>query len=222
MKILSPSSLRVALLAGTATAAAILVIGLSFARSADTERVLLYADSTAYSSIDALNDQADAVIVGEIVSLADRLEDRGGDPEIDPASGEPIPGIPMAVYKLLVHEDLRHNPTDLTGQILHVAVLDPELTRSDEKPLEVGQEMLLFLLRRTEKEAPGFAGYAEFFVPVSGNNGVFDVIGSDVEARSPIVRSIEAAPVTGAVDLDAVTEVFRLSDVRNAVASTNA
>jgi hypothetical protein len=221
MKIFSHSSLRVALLAGTATAAAILVIGLSFARSADTERILLHADSTAYSSIDALNDKADSIIVGEVVSLTDRLEDRGGDPAIDPASGEPIPGIPMAVYKVLVSEDLRRTPTAQTGNVLLVATLDPELTRSDEVPLEAGQEVLLFLLRRTEKEAPGFAGYAEFFVPLSGSNGVFDVIGSDVKARSPIVRSIEAAPVTGAVDLDVAAEVFRLSDVRSALASTN-
>ena len=57
-------------------------------------------------------------------------------------------------------------------------------------PVESEQSLVLFLERRTADEAPGVTSVDDFYVPVGGDQGVFDVRGAEAAARSPEVRGL--------------------------------
>ena len=62
--------------------------------------------------------------------------------------------------------------------------MDEILIGEESTALQPGQQVLLFLKRQTSEDAPGITAYDEFYVTVSLDNGVFDLVDGDwVEPR---------------------------------------
>lgn len=160
-------------------------------------------DMPIYSSLTELARASDAEVVGTVKGVVAREIDHGtdiADEKVDAA------GIPTVFYEVEVSEVLK-GATDST-----IVVGAPDVAKlsfsSEATPLKAGQRVLLFLKEQTPKEAPGIDSYEFFYVPVSRDNGVFDVLPGDVV--HPRLPDAFAAP-TGVGD---VVPTFTLDEVR--------
>lgn len=124
-----------------------------------------HASARLYNSVESLSEISDVVIIGQVVGVVSRQADTGVDGLAEP--------IPSTWYRIEVQETLKG---DATGTITVVRTdpghfLDVNLTtfRSNES-------VLLFLMKRTSVEFPMVTLTDTFYVPVSFDNGVFDVV----------------------------------------------
>jgi hypothetical protein len=105
----------------------------------------------------------------------------------------------MAFYEVEVVNVLSTTENDVAAppKTILVALLDADVVRAEqESPLAVGDQLVLFLKHRDPKSAPGLTPES-FYVPLSGDNGVFDPQGTIVTPRLPVVdrlRGLDIAP----------------------------
>lgn len=150
-----------------------------------------------WGSIEDLTAHSDLVILGTVGDIIARENDRGGDPPVDPDSGEPIPGIPMAFATVTVDQVL--DGRDPGKQIAVGFIDESQVVSEDSSPLAAGDHVLLFLEHRDSTSAPGITVLKEHWVPVSGDNGVLDVepMSGTVVARSTLLVSLVAPTGAG-------------------------
>lgn len=78
-----------------------------------------------------------------------------------------------------------------------VAWTDHGGTDVETSELTAGDEVVLFLERLPSADAPGIDTETDFYVPLGGDNAVFDVGDSNVTARSAYVIAFEDATPAG-------------------------
>jgi hypothetical protein len=132
-----------------------------------------------YSSVEELAVASDAEVVGTVKGIVAREVDYGTDNQDERAEGS---GIPNVFYQVDVSEVL--GGTAETS----IVVASPDLTTlsvsSETTPLVAGQRVLLFVQEQTSNGAPGISSFDFFYVPVSLDNGVFDILpGGDIRPR---------------------------------------
>ncbi len=164
------------------------------------------ADYAVHDTVARLSATSDAVVVGRIGDVVSREIDGGGDDETQPGAG-----LPMAFYRVDVTRSLAGG----APRSVVVAWPDPDQVRMEgATPVRKSQQLLLFLEHVGPGEAPGVTSVGEFYVPVSGDNGVFDVSSRGaVAARSDAVRGLTRA----ALRSNARAFSAQLIDVENAV-----
>jgi hypothetical protein len=116
---------------------------------------------------------------------------------------EETTGLPFTYLEFSVSQVLGEQPTALTLDNLIVSTIDTdELIVDSLSPLVAGQRVLLFMERIRAADAPeGLVPFDEIFVPLSHDNGVFDVTDrGEVTARSDIVVSTTTAGVKSALE----------------------
>ncbi len=153
----------------------------------DTRPPRIAGSYPAYESVEALADRADLVAVGTVGGVATR--------QVEDTTGLPF------VYLDVELDQTLADSTGLRHDRIIVSVPDTdELEVEGLTPLEPGQRVLLFLERITAADAPpGILPFDEVFVPLSRDNGVFDVAADGrVTARSPQVVAIRHTEVAGA------------------------
>lgn len=136
-------------------------------------------------SMTELSASADVVLVGTVGEVRGRELDDGGE------AGNM--GRPVVFFDL-----------DITRSVRGPALASPialgwydleERPVEGVSPLVPGEELLLFLERGDARTGPGIDTERVWYSPVGMDNGVFDVRGSDVVARSLVVQSVEASDV---------------------------
>ncbi len=168
------------------------------------------SDYPDYPSVEDLAQAADVVVLGTIGEQIGTELDRGGN-------SEDSIGIPMKFHEVMVTQVVAGdvNKTLVLAWIDHAE--RPEEGLSDVK---AGQQTLLFLERRTSAEAPGIKSQDEFYVPVGGDNGVFDVDGDIAIARSQNVIAMRAADLTSDVAEDLASKDAVMTEPVEAVTAT--
>ncbi len=185
-----------AAIGGLALSAFILVAFGGHIYNSDAEAPKTYeGDYDRLASVEELASASDRVMHLEIGDVIGEVEDRGGDPEVDPASGEPIRGIPMIVVEAVVQSSAFAGSE--SGETVLIAVPNSEAISADFQPLRKGDRIVLFGKLRDARTAPDLAKFGDFFVPVSGDNGVFDVSESRATARSTHVLSLNRDDAQG-------------------------
>ena len=136
------------------------------------EAPILYSlvDFETYSSIVDLSGVADLVIVGTVDRVAGRDLDYGTS---DPEEKQYHTGIPVVYYEVSVDETLKGSAD--ASSIIVVRTDGDRVYNDDSTPLNPGHSVVLFLKKRTY--TPGITTYKNsvIYVPVSMDNGVFDV-----------------------------------------------
>ncbi len=173
-------------------AVVLLVAAWNLALPAD--RTHMEFDYYIYETVTDLGNVADVVVAGEVSDVAARFDDRGGDPETD-QYGNPIPGIPMVVYEFDVDTIVKG---DIEAKTLLVGVVDLDrVTTPGLTPLKEGQSLVLFLDHVTVDEAPDIGSVSkELWVPISDDNGIFDVSDGHASPRldDVVVRLTDGSP----------------------------
>lgn len=138
-------------------------------------------DMTVYSTFEGLSAASEVVVIGTVKGIVGREEvfysanplSRGGR------------GDPYVFYEVEVTETLRGQ----AGQSIIVARRDPEqgvMTSDPETPLRHGEQVLLFLVEQTSQSFPAVKTVDHWYVTVSRDNGVFDILAGDqVRPRMP-------------------------------------
>lgn len=146
-----------------------------------TGKVRFDGSYPAYESIPELAKPASLIVRGTVGEVVAREMDGGGEDESD---GH---GIPMVFMRLDVSESMTaaSTPSEIVLGWLDLGRIEA----SDVSELLPGQEVVLFLERLDRKSAPGIESLeGEFYVPLSADNGVFDVDSrGTIRARSEIV-----------------------------------
>ena len=136
------------------------------------EAPILYSlvDFETYSSIVDLSGVADLVIVGTVDRVAGHDLDYGTS---DPEEKQNHRPTPVVYYEVSVAEALKGSADG--SSIIVVRPDAAEVYNEDSTPLNPGHSVVLFLKKRTY--TPGITTYKDsvIYVPVSMDNGVFDV-----------------------------------------------
>jgi hypothetical protein len=168
-------------------------------------RVFATIDMPVYSKVETLSAASDLVVKGIVNRVVAREVDYGTS---NPAERHG-PGMPTVFYEVDVVETLLGE----AGKTIIVAAPDSEkiIIPDQSTPLQAGQEVLLFLA--SEDGAPGLKPFDQFYVTVSLDNGVFDVLANDaVQPRMPEV-------FTGTMDGTGGSPTYSLSEVSQKVQS---
>ena len=96
--------------------------------------------------------------------------DRGGDPEVDPESGEEIPGVPVMFVGVRVDESLRGD-VDVDQQLDILRLDTGEALSADESDLGDGDRFVFFLEHVSAPETPGILTVDGFYNTVGGEDG---------------------------------------------------
>ena len=159
------------------------------------------ADGPTYDTVVALEAEADAVVVATVGELVGKEIDGGGEPEVD-GEGE-IVGIPMEFWSVDVERVLAGDAPDT----LTVAWIDQRTIRIEGRLSEfsVGDELVLYLVHQPADATPGLKSVEDVWVPLSGDNGVMDIDGDKVIARSELLTGLTSpgkvgVPLTATVD----------------------
>lgn len=124
-----------------------------------------------YNSLDRLSEVSDAVVIGEVIGIASTQADTGVDGLAT--------AIPSTWYEVEVQEVLKGEATDT----IHVVRTNPGHFRDGNvSTFETDEILLLYLMKRTSTEFPLVTVADVFYVPVSFDNGVFDVVASPTGA----------------------------------------
>lgn len=161
----------------SAVFASLLVVTVWFAMPSVEPPATTFAsiDFPVYSSVEELTAASDAVVIGTVKGIVGHEVDYGTS---DPGKKygqfkDEILGVKMVYYRITVTQTLLGK----TPNTIIVAHMDMDQTICDEvTPLRVGEEVLLFLQGKTPEKAPGLKLYKNFYVTVSLDNGVFDVL----------------------------------------------
>ena len=139
-------------------------------RADPSRQATIHVDGSgkSYTNAEALGRDSDVVLRGRVTALAGTAVDNGG-------LGPDASGLPMAFYTVKVIGSNRSADVPAT---IRVANLDRSKVASDSvAPIEIGQEYVLFLEKRTAETAPGVASWAPFYIPTGGGFGVFRIEG---------------------------------------------
>ena len=148
-------------------------------RPAPTEEADGHAFIRTYNRIGALAIASDVVVVGDVTSIVSRQPDTG-------ASGD-ARLIPSTWYEIEVRETLKGE----TGSEITVVRTDPGFFDDVQvTALSQGESVLLFLSKRTSEEFPMVTVTNVFYIPVSFDNGVFDVL----PCTSEITKETDVRP----------------------------
>lgn len=162
-------------------------------------------DMPIYNSLEELGAASDVAVVGSVKGVVAREIDYGTS---NPEEQHQESGIPTVFYELTVSETIKGAPAET------VVVATPDVSKlsfsSEVTPLKAGQRVLLFLREQTPLDAPGIRTYNFFYVPVSLDNGAFDVLADDV-VRPRMPDAFTPAAEAGAVP------TFSLAEVRASV-----
>lgn len=154
-------------------------------------------DMPVYSSIAELSEVSDLVILGTIQGVVGRETDYGTS-NSDNLSDRL--GVPTVFYEVAVTETLRG---EAGGNIIVASPDLDEIAIREATVLRNGEQVLLFLKRQTTEDAPGITAFSDFYVTVSLDNGVFNLLDDHfVEPR--MVQAFE-------------TTLFSLEDAREQV-----
>jgi hypothetical protein len=192
-----------------AVLASLLVTIVWFAIREDSPAITQGASFTLplYSSFENLSNDSDAVVIGTVKSVTAReIESFETEYEsIEKSSME----ILWAFYEIDVTETLRGK----TSKTLIVAMPDADrLLCNEVSALRAGQHLLLFLFEQTSEDQPNLKSYDHWYVPVSFNNGVFDLLDGDmVKPRMP------EAFLNTTANGSAVYPTYNLSEVLNKI-----
>ena len=167
----------------------ILVIASALALSAcGSSTPTVSMDYPTYSTVAELDRVADVVVLGQIGARTSTEYDNGGNEEVGD-EGQPL-GIPMAFFDFTVQKVLQGDLTDktITVEWIDTSKVTLEDSTSD---LKQGQTVVLWLQHLTTQDAPGGTSVSDFWVPVSGDNGVMDVAAGHATARSETLTGLK-------------------------------
>lgn len=167
----------------------ILVIASALALSAcGSSTPTVSMDYPTYSTVAELDRVADVVVLGQIGARTSTEYDNGGNEEVGDG-GQPL-GIPMAFFDFTVQKVLQGDLTDktITVEWIDTSKVTLEDSTSD---LKQGQTVVLWLQHLTTQDAPGVTSVSDFWVPVSGDNGVMDVAAGHATARSETLTGLK-------------------------------
>jgi hypothetical protein len=145
-----------------------------------------------YPSIEALTEAADLAVVGHVSRVVAKEIDGGGGPETRENAAE---GIPMVFYEFIVTKTVKGNVPG--GKLILGAVDLTRISVLEESELRTGQEVLLYLLRRTPATSPGISSVGTHYVTLAGDNAVFDLVEGVATARSDAVRGLTGDAMRG-------------------------
>ena len=136
----------------------------------------------AYRTLTSLAQESDVVVRGRVAELLTQNVDQGGTD---------VAGIPMLYYRVEVSEVLAGS---IEASSVVVGWKDAERSGDDElSDLAASSSVVLYLESVTRDAAPGIPPeFDRILVPLSGDNGVFDVRDSEAVARSKIVTGVLA------------------------------
>lgn len=162
-----------------------------------------------YPTIDELSGEADIIIVGTVGEIAQKGLDRGRD-----GTGGPIPYV---VYSVAVQEAFKGDPSDQIYVFRRTADTFPGQVLTE---LEKGENVLLYLLERSSVYAPTVTVSDVLYIPISFDNGVFDISASGAAGPVGIVDDNAIASPRGiGHNMFAAGTTFKLSEVRAAIES---
>ena len=177
-----------------------------------TADVVVHFDYRAYYSVEELSQASDIVVLGDVGRVVARQVDSGGSP------GDADAGVPMRFVEFSVSEIWKG---EAPANPLVVGVTDHDLVSvPGESALTEGQHLVLFLIYRSPGDAPGITAVRDFYVVVSGDNGIFDVSATEAQVRSPVVRDLSVSGVSTEEkesDTPTTSKTFQLSELRDAV-----
>ncbi len=194
--------------------ASLLVISIWFVSRGDVEspRIAMEADMPVYSSLEGLSSVSDLVIVGTMGEVVARDVDYG---EENPPEGA-VWGIPVVFYEITVTEVLRGELGQDVKTIV-VGALDVDRVDIDEDSTTLlnGHQVLLFL---NDADAPGITAVDDYYVRVSMDNGVFDVVGGigEVGPTGRVDDSVILKPRGTREDMFGEM-TFAMSEIRRAI-----
>ena len=192
-----------ALLVGLITAV-LLFAGVRSLRSDGAQEQFLIPSYRGYESVDELAREADLAVRGRVGAVLGRENDHGLGPA-DGGTGVPMIFVSVEIEQVLLGDALGVND-------IVVATLDmTQLNVEGVSQLRDGQDVVLFLAKRDQQNAPGISSIDEFYVTLSGDNGVFDVHGDQLSSRSSVVRGLSDGGITETGEDDRMQ--FRLDDV---------
>lgn len=185
-----------------------LVACVSLASCGDGDKLSVSMDYPEYSTVQALNGKAQLVVVGRVGRVLASELDNGGSPETADEGGPA--GTPLSFYDISVTETLHGEDP---GESIVIAWLDRSRLADDDQisALNSGDEVILWLVERTPEQAPGVSSVKNFWVPVSGDNGVMDVRGVRAVARSTVLTGVDRA---GSERLDTTVDAVRAESAR--------
>lgn len=162
----------------------------------------------SYATIDGLLGASDSAVIGVVGEVVDSFLDDGCDPQTDPSTGKPFFYARMDVFEVKVERWLSGEPKT---EVIRVVSLDPTSVVDPEwTPLESGERLLLFLVRNN---VPCPEGGGELWLPLSADNGVFDVSGDVVFPRSDNVTGLASPAADRASGADQKTISFLVEEV---------
>lgn len=193
-----------AILVGVTTAL-LLFAGVRSLRSGDGEQQFLIPSYRGYESVEELAGEADLAVLGRVGEVLGRDNDHG----LSAADGGEA-GVPMIFVSVEIGQVLLGDDPGVSE--IAVATLDvTQLNVEGVSRLRDGQDVVLFLLNRDQETAPGIDLVDDFYVTLSGDNGVFDVDGDKLSSRSPVVRGLSDGGIVETGPGDRMQ--FRLGDV---------
>jgi hypothetical protein len=147
-----------------------------------------------FSSVEALTNDSHLVVVVEIAGVLAREVDRGGDPEVDPESGEPIPGFPVMVVGARVESVVAASTIDPpeVGSVIPILRFDDSVQFEGESELADGDRFVVFLEYRAADSAPGISSVDGFFTVLGGDDGVFQIVDGRAISRGRVQSLMEA------------------------------
>jgi hypothetical protein len=138
----------------------------------------------SYPTVGDLSGAADGVVIGVVGEMVDTFLDDGCDPQTDPSTGKPFFYPRMDVFEVKVERWLSG---ESKIEVIRVVSLDPtSVVDSEWTPFVSGERLLLFLVRNV----PCGESIGEVWVPLSADNGVFDMTGDVVVPRSDNVTGL--------------------------------
>jgi hypothetical protein len=181
---------------GAAVAVVVVFVALWPGFSA-SPKPFFHGSKPAYESVEDLGGKADLVVVGVVGDVVARQAEETTD-------------LPFVYISFSVDQVLGNSLAAQNTDSVIVSILDTDkLTVDGLTPLVSGQRVLLFLEKISATDAPpGVIPFDEVFVPLSDDNGVFDVAADgSVTARSDVVVSVTSEGVQDARESRPVPEV---------------
>ena len=165
-----------------------LSVGAAGCSQGDTGADLLGSDRPRFTSVAALNRDADASVLGTVDGLIGTELDNGGNPESVTAGG----GTPVTLLRFSVERAIRGQAPGM------ITIAWPGSAAGVEdrvSALRTGQRVVLWLDHLTAEQVPGLDLVDDdVWVSVGGDDAVMDVEGQVVKARSSHLVSLDTEP----------------------------
>ncbi len=154
---------------------------------ANDDKTQTTADYRVYPTVSSLAESAEVVVLGSVEEVVSREID--GDPSEEEFDAEGNPnGTPMVFFRYSVKRVIKGS---VAADHLILGWIDTDkVSMEGVSRIQRGEPTLLFLRRLSDVQSPGITSVDQFYIPVSGDNGVFDVVGSAVRARSRLVEGM--------------------------------